>query len=152
MSRKKRLQLSVRGLLLVTACSAVTVWIATRYFRDGYVDERLRSKISVRFNDAPFTHVLSVLSKDAGIRIMMDAQGLAKENVNHSTPVTLVLTQPISLKSTLILILEPMRLRYIKRGGGLVVTSESDIPFTKSSPYWCGTLGYLAEDDVETIY
>jgi len=141
----RRLQLSVRRLLLITACSAVAVRIASPFFLEGRVDEKLRSRVTSRFNDAPLSHALSVLSRDAGVRITVDSQGLAKENVAPSTPVTLNLTQPISLKSTLILMLEPLRLGFIKQGQGLVVTSDADVPYTTSASKWCGTGRSLAE-------
>jgi len=108
-------------------------------FQEGRIDEKLRSRVTPKFDDASLSDALSILSRDAGVRITMDSQGLAKENVAPSTPVTLNLTMPISLKSTLNLMLEPLRLGFIKRGNGLVVTSDADIPYTKSGCKWCGT-------------
>lgn len=133
------MQISIRVLLLMTTCSAITIRIASPFFVERRVEEKLQSKVTPRFNDDPLSHALSVLSRHACVRITVDSQGLAKEMVVPSTPVTLVLTQPISLKSTLILILEPLGLGFIKQGNGLIITSDSEIPDTKGSPKWCGT-------------
>ena len=136
----QRLQMNVRGLLLITACSAIMVWLASPFYQEHRVEKKLRSNVTVNFSDAPLTNILSILSEDADVRITVDPAGLAKENVDPSMAVTMVLSQPISLKSTLTLLLDPLRLSYFRQGNHLIVTSldTADVEKHYVSPEWCG--------------
>jgi len=135
-----KMQLSVRTLFLIITACAAAVWCVAPRIQDSFVDEKLRSNITPNFADAPLGSALASLSEDIKFRITIDSRGLAKEHVTPATPVNLLLSQPISLKSTLRLLLEPLRLGYVKQGWGIVVTSEADIPYAKTDFYWCGTL------------
>jgi general secretion pathway protein D len=72
---------------------------------------------------APLSVVLDDLAKQAGIPIHLDAAGLEKTGVRSDTPVTLTIDQPISLKSALKLVLEPLALDTIVRDEVLKVTA-----------------------------
>src|SRR5262245_51023109 len=60
----------------------------------------------------------------AGVNVYLDPQGLNAEGVTTDTPVTLNLTQPISLKSALNLMLSPLGLSYVIQNEVLRITSE----------------------------
>ena len=65
-----------------------------------------------------------MLGRMAGVNVYLDPQGLHAEGVTSDTPVTLNLTQPISLKSALNLMLSPLGLSYVIQNEVLRITSE----------------------------
>jgi general secretion pathway protein D len=67
--------------------------------------------------------VIDALAKQADVAIHLDMVGLEQEAVRSDTPVTLSLDQPISLKSALKLLLEPLHLSYVVKDEVLKVTS-----------------------------
>ncbi len=85
----------------------------------GKLDEKVRPS----FREQPLAAALDALSKEAGVAIHLDMVGLDQESVRSDTPVTLSLDQPISLKSALKLLLEPLHLGYVVRDEVLKVTS-----------------------------
>ncbi len=89
------------------------------------IQQALRKPVQVRFTDRPLSEVLNALEQLAGINIHLDPQGMAAEGVTSDTPVTINLTQPISVKSALNLILQPLRLGYVIQDEVLLVTTES---------------------------
>jgi general secretion pathway protein D len=84
---------------------------------------KLDEKVKPSFREQPLAAVLDALSKEAGVAIHLDMVGLDQEAVRSDTPVTLSLDQPISLKSALKLLLEPLQLGYVVRDEVLKVTS-----------------------------
>ncbi len=84
---------------------------------------RLDSKVTPAYRDQPLSTVLESLAKQADVAIHLDLVGLEQEAVRSDTPVTLALDQPISLKSALKLLLEPLHLGYAVRDEVLKVTS-----------------------------
>ncbi len=88
------------------------------------IQQSLKTKIDVRFTDRSLVEVMKQLGDLAGVNIYLDPQGLHAEGVTTDTPVTINLTQPISLQSALNLILEPLRLSYVIQNEVLRVTSE----------------------------
>lgn len=88
------------------------------------IQNALKTPVDVQFRDKPLKEVLDTLGQLAGINVFADPQGLAAEGVTTDTPVTIDLTQPVSLKSALNLILEPLRLSYVIQNEVLRVTSE----------------------------
>jgi len=87
------------------------------------IKTRLDEKVKPSFREQPLAAVLDALSKEAGVAIHLDMVGLDQEAVRSDTPVTLSLDQPISLKSALKLLLEPLHLGYVVRDEVLKVTS-----------------------------
>jgi general secretion pathway protein D len=87
------------------------------------IQKRLDVKVKPAFRDQPLAAVLDSLSKEAAVAIHLDMVGLEQEAVRSDTPVTLSLDQPISLKSALKLLLEPLHLSYVVRDEVLKVTS-----------------------------
>jgi general secretion pathway protein D len=87
------------------------------------IQKRLDAKVKPDFRDQPLAATLDALGKQAGVAIHLDMVGLEQEAVRSDTPVTLALDQPISLKSALKLLLEPLHLSYVVRDEVLKVTS-----------------------------
>lgn len=92
--------------------------------RELEIIRKLRTPVSLQFDNAPLSLVLNYLAKLAEINLHLDPQGLSEEGVTTDTPVTIDLNQEISLKSALNLILEPLHLSYIIKDEVLKVTSE----------------------------
>lgn len=88
------------------------------------IQEALKKTVDVRFTDRPLKEVLDTLGNIAGINIYADPLGLSAEGITSDTPITINLTQPISLRSALNLILEPLRLSYVVQNEVLRITSE----------------------------
>lgn len=88
------------------------------------IEQKLKTPISLRFQEMPLSQVVDELSKLAQINMHLDQRGLAEEGVATDTPVTIELSQEISLKSALNLILEPLRLSYVIKDEVLKITSE----------------------------
>jgi general secretion pathway protein D len=80
--------------------------------------------VEVRFENRPLAEVLDTLGRMSGVNVHLDEQGLHAEGVTTDVPVTINLTQPISLKSALNLILQPKGLSYVIQNEVLLITSE----------------------------
>ncbi len=87
------------------------------------IQQKLEQKVLPSYRDQPLATVLDALAKQAGVAIHLDMVGLDQEAVSSDTAVTLSLDQPISLKSALKLLLEPLHLGYVVRDEVLKVTS-----------------------------
>ena len=72
----------------------------------------------------PLNDVLHQLAKLAAINLHLDPKGLAEEGISPDTPVNIDLSQEVSLKSALKLILEPLHLSYVIKDEVLKITSE----------------------------
>ena len=88
------------------------------------INHKLSTPISLKFKDAPLSEVVGFMKKVADINIYLDPQGLAEEGVHPSTLVTIDLSQEISLRSALNLILGPLHLDYVIKNEVLKITSE----------------------------
>jgi general secretion pathway protein D len=88
------------------------------------IQRSLSKLIEARFNERPLGEVLDTLSKMVGVNIHLDPQGLAAEGMTTDVPVSLNLTQPISLRSALDLLLKPKGLSYVIQSEVLLITSE----------------------------
>jgi general secretion pathway protein D len=87
------------------------------------IQKRLAAKVRAAHRDQPLSAVLDALAKQADVPIHLDMVGLEQEAVRSDTPVTISLDQPISLKSALKLLLEPLHLDYVIKDEVLKVTS-----------------------------
>ena len=87
------------------------------------IQKRLDVKVKPAFREQPLSLVLDALAKEADVAIHLDMVGLDQEAVRSETPVTLSLEQPISLRSALKLLLEPLHLEYTIRDEVLKITS-----------------------------
>ena len=92
--------------------------------REIEIERKLRTPVSLQFHDAPLAEVMDYLARLAQVNMHLDPQGLAEEGVTSNTPVTIDLSQDISLKSALNLILEPLHLSYVIKDEVLKITSE----------------------------
>jgi general secretion pathway protein D len=88
------------------------------------IQKSLTKPVEVKFTNRPLSEVMDTLARMAGINVHLDPQGLSAEGVTGDTPVTLNLTQPISLKSALNLLLSPLQLSYVIQHEVLQITSE----------------------------
>jgi type II secretory pathway component GspD/PulD (secretin) len=87
------------------------------------IQKRMSVKVKASHRDQPLSAVLDSLAKQADVPIHLDMVGLEQEAVRSDTPVTISLDQPISLKSALKLLLEPLHLDYVVKDEVLKVTS-----------------------------
>ncbi len=97
---------------------------ARRNERELEIEKKLKTPVSLKFRDRPLSEVLEHLAKLAAVNLHLDPKGLEEEGVSSDTPVTIDLSQDISLKSALNLILEPLRLSYVIQNEVLKITSE----------------------------
>ena len=88
------------------------------------IQQSLQTHVDVDFQEQPLAEVMQMLGAVAGVNVYLDPQGLAAEGVTSDTPVTIRLSEPISLRSALSLILEPLHLSYVIQHEVLRVTSE----------------------------
>jgi general secretion pathway protein D len=88
------------------------------------IQNALKQPVDIRFNDTPLSVVMETLGRMTGINVHLDRQGLSSEGVTSDTPVSINLSQPVSLKSALNLMLEELRLSYVIRNEVLLITSE----------------------------
>jgi general secretion pathway protein D len=88
------------------------------------IQKSLSKLVEVKFDNRPLAEVMDTLSKMAGVNVYLDPQGMHAEGVTSDTPVTLNLTQPISLRSALSLVLEPLGLGHVIQHEVLRITSE----------------------------
>lgn len=88
------------------------------------LEKRLETTVTVKFKDAPLSQVMQHFAKIAHINLHLDPRGLAEEGVTEDTPVTIELSQKVSIKTALNLILESLHLCYVIRDEVLRITSE----------------------------
>jgi general secretion pathway protein D len=88
------------------------------------IERKLSSEVSINFRDKPLSEVIDHLAKVTGVPIVVDQLALQEEGVEGDALITMPLDTPISLKSALNLILEPLKLSYIIKDDVLKITSE----------------------------
>lgn len=105
------------------------------------IERALLKKVQVQFNEAPLGEVIETLGRMTSVNVFIDMEGLAAEGVTTDTPVTMNLSEEISLRSVLNLILGQFRLGYVIQDEVLRITSESaragDV---YAKPYYVGDL------------
>ncbi len=92
--------------------------------RELEIQKKLKTPVSVSFNNQPLSKVIDYLAKMTDVNIYLDPKGLSEEGVSTDTPVTLEVRHEIMLKSALNLVLEPLHLSYVVKDEVLKVTSE----------------------------
>jgi len=95
-----------------------------RSAKEQEIEQRLTTPVALKFEKRPLAEVIEYLGKIAQVPTYLDPQGLQAEGVGSDTPISIDLSQDISLKSALKLILEPLRLTYVIKDEVLKVTSE----------------------------
>jgi len=90
---------------------------------EAAIIKKLDTPVKPTYREQPLAAVIDALAGQADVAIHLDMVGLDQEAVRSDTPVTLTLDQPISLKSALKLLLEPLHLDYVVRDEVLKVTS-----------------------------
>jgi general secretion pathway protein D len=98
---------------------------SARHIKELEIEQKLRTPVLPRYDETPLSKVIEDLSRLANVNIHLDPRGLEQEGVRSDTPITLnSLLQEISLKSALMLILEPLHLTYTVKDEVLKITSE----------------------------
>jgi len=92
--------------------------------RELQIEKKLKSPVLLRFTDTPLAEVINQLMRLTGVNIHLDERGLVEEGITSDTPVTINLSDEISLKSALNLILEPLHLSFVIKDEVLKITSE----------------------------
>ena len=87
---------------------------------------KLEVQIRAEFSQRPLREVLETIGKAAGLKVHVDEAALRSEGVDGDTPVNLNLTQSISARSVLNLVLGPKGLSYEIHDDAIRVVSESD--------------------------
>ena len=90
------------------------------------IEEKLKTPVLLEFDNAPLSQVMDYLARMADVNLHLDSQGLAEMAVTSEDPVTIHLSQEISLQSALNLILEPRHLTYVIKDEVLKITSEDN--------------------------
>ena len=88
------------------------------------IQESLKTRVDVRFQNQPLSEVVETLGRMAGVNVYLDVHGVSAEGVTTDEPISISLTEPISLRSALNLILEPLHLSYVIQNEVLRITSE----------------------------
>jgi len=98
---------------------------ASRRFseRELEIQQKLKTPVSVQFENAPLAKVLEELGRLANVNIYSDQQGLLDEGVSTDTPINIDLRREVKLESALNLILRPYRLGYVVKNEVLNITS-----------------------------
>ena len=76
------------------------------------------------FHEARLSEVISSLANLTQVPMLLDPRGLAEKHVKLDAPVTIELSQEISLKSALNLILSPFQLSYVVQNQVVKVSSD----------------------------
>ena len=92
--------------------------------RELEIKRKLRTPVLPRYDGMALAEVVQSLSELADVNIHLDPRGLGQEGVLTDTPVSLTLSQEVSLESALSLILEPLHLTYMIKDEVLKITSE----------------------------
>ncbi len=89
------------------------------------IQRALSREVDVRFIDTPLAEAIQMLADLAGVNVHLDQNGLAAEAITSDSPINITLSKPVSLRSALNLILEPLRLSYVIDNEVLLITSET---------------------------
>lgn len=92
--------------------------------REIEIEQKLKTPVLLQFQNAPLSQVMDYLARMAAVNMHLDPEGLAQEGISTEDPVTINLSQEISLQSALNLILEPRHLGYVIKDEVLKITSE----------------------------
>lgn len=93
--------------------------------REIQIEQKLTTPVQLKYENRPLAEVIDGLSQMTGVNIHLDPRGLNQEGVSTDTPVSINLTNEISLRSALNLILEPLHLGFTIKDEVLKVTSET---------------------------
>ena len=67
--------------------------------RELDIERKLKTPVSLSFHDVPLNDVLHQLATLAAINLHLDPKGLAEEGISPDTPVTIDLSQEVSLRA-----------------------------------------------------
>ncbi len=90
------------------------------------IEQKLRTPVLLEFENTPLSRVTDFLSKLAQVNLYLDPIGLAEVGLSTEDPVTIVLSQEISLESALNIILEPRGLSYVIKNQILTITTAEN--------------------------
>ncbi|TVQ01988.1 MAG: general secretion pathway protein GspD [Planctomycetaceae bacterium] len=100
------------------------------------IQQQLSIPVEVKYSNTPLADVLQDLAAVANISIILDARAMNDLQVASDSPVNIDLTQPVSLRSALNLVLSNFELTYLIENDVLKITSH-DVKKTRvfSKPY-----------------
>ncbi len=87
------------------------------------IKRKLKTTVDINYKDRPIAEVMQDLSAVTNIPIVMDSRAMAEMRVTSDSPVTLELTNAISLQSALNIILSNYELTYVIENDVLNITS-----------------------------
>jgi general secretion pathway protein D len=90
------------------------------------IEQRLRTPVLLEFENTPLSRVMDYLAKLAQVNLYLDPIGLAEVGLSTEDPVTITLSQEISLESALNIILEPRGLSFVVKDEVLKITTEEN--------------------------
>ena len=90
------------------------------------IEQKLRTPVLLEFESTPLSRVMDFLAKLAEVNLYLDPIGLAEVGLSTEDPVTIVLSQEISLESALNIILEPRGLSFVIKDEVLKITTEEN--------------------------
>ena len=88
------------------------------------INQQLSTPVEVNYRETPLTEVIRDLAAVANIPVVLDSKAMTEMQIASDAPVTMQLTQPVSLKSALNLILSDFELTYIIENDVLKITSH----------------------------
>jgi general secretion pathway protein D len=88
------------------------------------IKQQMSTPVEVNYRDTPLAGVLQDLAAVANISIVLDQRAMTEMQIASDSPVNMQLTQPVSLRSALNLILSDFELTYIIENDVLKITSH----------------------------
>jgi hypothetical protein len=93
--------------------------------KEREIEQRLQTKVSVNFTDAPLRQVLDDIRGWNGVNLYIDEPALLEEGISLDRPITLKL-ENVALKSALSLILKSTHLTYVIKDEVLQITTTTE--------------------------
>ncbi|MBI3467119.1 MAG: hypothetical protein HY000_29245 [Planctomycetes bacterium] len=129
MNRRKkfRFQCGLATLLALITLASVVCMQVSKMRQEQDVRQKLRTGINLQFRDTPLKTALDRIATRTGLDIRIDADELSRHGVSITAPVSIDLSQAISARSFLLLILEPLGFSFVVQDRGILVVHESRV-------------------------
>lgn len=89
------------------------------------IEQRLKTPVSVSFNNEPLQSILHQLADLAQVNLNLDMRAFTEEAISPDTPISINLRDEVSLRSALNIILEQHGLEYTIKNDTLTITSAT---------------------------
>ena len=90
------------------------------------IEQKLRTPVLLEFENTPLSRVMDFLAKLAQVNLYLDPVGMAEVGLSTEDPVTINLSQEISLESALNIVLEPRGLSFVIKDEVLKITTAAN--------------------------